>query len=199
MDNEKNTILIIENNAIVSDMISIALKRAGYYIFRAGDGKEGLHMIQSQDPDLILLDLPHSISPDSFELCEHLEEQKNEIPIIVFIFEDEIDLATALELNYIVKPVSIYELQDRIYIALLRSNLSAIPKLKNVGPFTFNTKQATVSKNGVLLPLGQNEYSLFKFLASQPGRYFSREELLQQVWGYTGYDVRHVDVYIGYR
>jgi len=187
MEDNKMTVLIIENNKAASDLISLALKRAGYLTYRAYDGESGLELIHTQDSDLILLDLPDSIEPNAFDICEELKSDGIDVPVIVCVFSDDADLAAAMELNYIVKPFGIKALQNRIQIALLRSNLSGVPKIQTVGRFTINTRRASISKDGNPLPLTQREYTLFSFLAAKPGNIYTREELMTQVWGYEHY------------
>lgn len=113
MEDEKLTILIIEHDLPASDLISLALKRASYYTFRAYDGRSGWELICSQDPDLIFLDLPVTMEPNSFDLCDQLKSRKSIIPVIGAVQENETDLADAMDLNYIVKPFSIHDFKRK--------------------------------------------------------------------------------------
>ena len=199
-------ILIVEDEKNIVDILSFNLTREGYDTMEALDGKTGLQLALEQDPDLILLDL---MLPEmnGFDVCRSLREQGKTTPVIMLTArEEETDKVLGLELgadDYITKPFSMRELLARVKANIRRSDMVPPPappaestsKL-DLGRVVIDTELLTVYKDGTALELTQREYELIKFLASQPGKVFSREALMEHVWNYDGYvgDVRAVDV-----
>ena len=199
-------ILIVEDEKNIVDILSFNLTREGYDTMEALDGKTGLQLALEQDPDLILLDL---MLPEmnGFDVCRSLREQGKTTPVIMLTArEEETDKVLGLELgadDYITKPFSMRELLARVKANIRRSDMAPPPappaestsKL-DLGRVVVDTELLTVYKDGAALELTQREYELIKFLASQPGKVFSREALMEHVWNYDGYvgDVRAVDV-----
>ena len=170
----------------------------------AFDGVKGLEMALKENPDLILLDvmLP---GMDGFEVCRKVRE-KSQVPIIMLTArEDEVDKVLGLELgadDYITKPYSMRELTARVKANLRRSKAQPVveeePENQNTinsGELSINVERYEVAKNGEIIDITLREFELLKFLAMQPDKIFSREKLLENVWGYEYYgDVRTVDV-----
>ncbi|MCD8181138.1 MAG: response regulator transcription factor [Firmicutes bacterium] len=200
------TILIIEDEQNINDILKFSLEKEGYKTLSAFDGVRGLEMALSENPDLILLDvmLPCLYG---FEVCKKVRES-SQIPIIMLTArEDEVDKIIGLELgadDYITKPYSMRELTARVKANLRRSAVPIIPKAepegqRNIvfGDLLINVERYEVSKGGEVIDITLREFELLKFLAMQPGKIFSREKLLENVWGYEYYgDVRTVDVTI---
>lgn len=199
-------ILIVEDEKNIIDILSFNLSREGYDTMEALDGKTGLQLALEQDPDLILLDL---MLPEmnGFDVCRSLREQGRTTPVIMLTArEEETDKVMGLELgadDYITKPFSMRELLARVKANIRRSDMipAAMPETKSsgrldLGRIVVDTELMVVYKDGKTLELSQREYELIKFLASQPGKVFSREALMEHVWNYDGYvgDVRAVDV-----
>lgn len=199
-------ILIVEDEKNIIDILSFNLSREGYDTMEALDGKTGLQLALEQDPDLILLDL---MLPEmnGFDVCRSLREQGRTTPVIMLTArEEETDKVLGLELgadDYITKPFSMRELLARVKANIRRSDMvpTPLPNNKNaakldLGRIVVDTELLVVYKDGKTLELSQREYELIKFLASQPGKVFSREALMEHVWNYDGYvgDVRAVDV-----
>lgn len=167
-------------------------------------GVKGLEMALKENPDLILLDvmLP---GMDGFEVCRKVRE-KSQVPIIMLTArEDEVDKVLGLELgadDYITKPYSMRELTARVKANLRRSTAQPVveeePENQNTinsGELSINVERYEVAKNGEIIDITLREFELLKFLAMQPDKIFSREKLLENVWGYEYYgDVRTVDV-----
>jgi two-component system response regulator VicR len=200
-------VLIVEDEKNIVDILSFNLGREGYDTLEALDGKTGLRLALEQDPDLILLDL---MLPEmnGFDVCRALRQQGRTTPVIMLTArEEETDKVLGLELgadDYITKPFSMRELLARVKANIRRgdmtSGVSPAPdaggtKLK-LGRVVVDTDLLVVYKDGKALDLTQREYELIRFLASQPGKVFSREALMEHVWNYEGYvgDVRAVDV-----
>ena len=184
------TILIVEDEKNIVDILSFNLGREGYATLEAYDGEAGLQLALEQDPDLILLDLMLP-KMNGFDVCRSIREHGRATPIIMLTArEEETDKVLGLELgadDYITKPFSMRELLARV-----KANI------RRVGRIAIDTELLMAYKDGAPLELTQREYELLKFLASNPGKVFSREALMENVWNYEGYvgDVRAVDVAI---
>ena len=203
----RTTILIVEDEQNIVDILSFNLGREGYDTLEAYDGATGLQLALEQNPDLILLDLMLP-GMDGFEVCRQVRQAGASTPIIMLTArEEEADKVLGLELgadDYITKPFSMRELLARVKANIRRVSMvpqaaPAAPEsgdLLRLGRVTIDREKALVSKDGKSLELTQREYDLICFLAAQPGKVFSREELMEHVWNYEGYvgDVRAVDV-----
>lgn len=197
-------ILIIEDEIHIVEILKFNLEKEGYEIKAAFDGENGLKFALNDDYDLILLDimLPKM---DGFEVCRRIRNT-SETPIIMLTArEEEVDKVLGLELgadDYITKPFAIKELMARIKANIRRQNFKKNGEHISLNKAEFNEiiidkDSYEVAKNGVILDLTLREYELIKFLSTQPEKVFSREELLEKVWGYEYYgDVRTVDVTI---
>ena len=199
----KNTILIIEDEKPISDIVKFNLKREGYDIITAFDSLDGYQKGIQENVDLILLDIMLP-SMNGFDVCRHIRE-KSSVPIImVTAKEEEVDKILGLELgadDYITKPFSLRELIARVKANIRRTSMpnnnSAESDLIQHKNLVIDTSKYSVTKNDTVLELTVREYELLKFLAVQPNQVFSREQLLKQVWGYEYYgDIRTVDVTI---
>ena len=198
---DKKKILVVEDEKAIADILVFNLQREGYDTLVAYDGTEGLRRALEDTPDLILLDvmLP---GMDGFEVCHRVREQ-NETPIIMLTArEEETDKVLGLELgadDYITKPFSMRELMARVK-ANMRRSLSGEEREKPAMPASglrISRDNGMVYKNGRALELSAREFDILCFLSAAPGRVFSREELMEQVWGYEYYgDLRAVDVAI---
>ena len=194
-------ILVVEDEKNIVDILVFNLKREGYTALEAFDGEEGLRLALAEDPDLILLDL---MLPklDGFEVCRAIRAAGKTTPILMLTArEGETDKVLGLELgadDYITKPFSMRELLARVKANIRRTGMTAAAddsRLK-VGRLSLDTERMAVYKDDQLLDLTQLEDELIKLMASTPGKVFSRESLMENVWNYEGYvgDVRAVDV-----
>ena len=195
-------ILVVDDEAPIVDILKFNLEKSGYRVLAAYDGEEGYRLAVSEKPDLILLDvmLPKM---DGFEVCRKIRD-KHSTPIIMLTARDEeVDKVLGLELgadDYITKPFSVRELLARVK-ANIRRSASDVPQGSGEGELiTFrnlsvNTVRYEVTKDSTVIDLTLREFELLKFLAIQPGKVFTRETLLEKVWGYEYFgDVRTVDV-----
>lgn len=198
------TVLIVDDEKNIVDILSFNLKREGYSAIAAYDGEEAVRLSLENHPDLILLDvmLPKL---DGFEVCKRIRGLKNNVPIIMLTArEDETDKVLGLELgadDYIVKPFSVRELLARVKANIRRTESLSAPPEENTeglilrGEILIDPEKYTVFKGGASMELTQREYDLLKFLALLPGKVFSREELMSEVWQYDYFgDLRAVDV-----
>ena len=199
---DKKKILVVEDEKAIADILVFNLQREGYDTLVAYDGAEGLRCALEEAPDLILLDvmLPEM---DGFEVLGHIRE-KHDTPIIMLTArEEETDKVLGLELgadDYITKPFSMRELMARVK-ANMRRTLSGEERekapLPSGGGLRISKDNGMVYKIGRPLELSAREFDILCFLSASPGRVFSREELMEQVWGYEYYgDLRAVDVAI---
>lgn len=199
--NEK-TVLIVEDEKAISDIIKFNLESQGFLAITAYDGVDALAKVDANNPDLILLDvmLPKL---DGFEVCRQVRA-KSDVPIIMLTAkEEEVDKVLGLELgadDYITKPFSMRELIARINANIRRTDFMAAVKdvpsqITTIGNLEIDMNRYELRKNGEALELTLREFELFRHLAGAPNRVFSREQLLEEVWGYQYYgDIRTVDV-----
>ena len=196
-------ILIVDDEASIRELLQLNLQRAGYEVLEAADGQQAIQLAGEQQPDLILLDI---MLPgiDGFEVCRTLKSDAvlARIPVIMLTARDEeIDKVLGLELgadDYAVKPFSTRELLARIK-AVLRRSAPAQPQQNKLsaGSLSMDCSASEAFAAGHRLALTPKEYELLKLFVTNPGRAFSRDELLEKVWGYEYYgDTRTVDVHI---
>lgn len=198
-------VLIVDDEKAIVDILKFNLKKEGYDTLCAYDGREGLRMAQQENPDLILLDimLPYM---DGFEVCKTLRGSGSNVPIIMITArEEETDKVFGLENgadDYITKPFSMRELMARVKANMRRISDAAAPAAEpggagviHAGALAIDLERHSVFKNGEELELTQREFELVRFLAQNPGRVVSRQELMSEVWQYDYFgDVRTVDV-----
>jgi len=194
-------VLVVEDEKAIVDILKFNLEREGFDVVTACDGEVGLEMFHLENPDLLLLDIMMP-KMDGLALCKKVRETSS-VPIIMLTARaEEVDKVLGLEFgadDYITKPFGIRELIARVKANLRRQSMdkpvednSQILKFNN---FIIDINKYEVTKSGKTIDLTIREYELLKFLASQKHQIFSREQLLEQVWGYEYYgDVRTVDV-----
>lgn len=204
--NTQKTVLIVEDEKNIVDILRFNLQREGYRTLEAYDGKDGLDKAVSENPDLILLDvmLPQM---NGFDVCRTLRAQGSNVPVIILTArEEEADKVLGLEIgadDYITKPFSMRELIARVGANIRRTAMAAPAAasaaacaMPVAGDLAINTDSHQVFRAGKAIDLTQREYELLTFLASHPNKVYSRIALMEQVWnyGYVGDDVRTVDV-----
>jgi two-component system, OmpR family, phosphate regulon response regulator PhoB len=197
------TILVIEDERDLADMISFNLEKEGFKVLVAADGIIGLEMARSQKPDLILLDLMLPGMPGT-EICKALKgsDKTSRIPVIMVTARgEEIDRVVGFEVgadDYVSKPFSIRELILRVKAVLRRSSPEpAGAEVINVGAITIDGARHSVTVAGSRIELSAIEYKLLLILAQRLGRVQSREQLLKDVWGYNyDGDTRTVDTHL---
>ena len=204
---EKKTVLIVEDEKSIVDIVRFNLEKEGYAVLTAYDGETGLAMALEKNPDIVLLDvmLPKMIG---FDVCRILREKGSSVPVIILTArEEEADKVQGLEIgadDYITKPFSMRELMARIKANIRRTAMQqtgpadAGGAMSAGGGLTINPDNYQVCKQDRPIDLTQREYELLTFLASHPGRVYSRIDLMEQVWNYeyVGDDVRTVDVHV---
>ena len=207
----KRTILIVDDEKPIVDILVYNLQKEGYDTIEANDGEEGVRLALEKKPDLILLDimLPKM---DGLAVCKRIRHSLN-VPILMLSAKDEeIDKILGLELgadDYVTKPFSVRELMARVKANLRKMELASetISKEKKVEEKEENTNRLEVGDlildldkfevraRGDIVDLTLREFEVLKYLAKQPGQVITREILLEKVWGYEYYgDIRTVDV-----
>lgn len=196
------TVLVVDDEQNIVNIIAFNLKKEGYEVLNAGDGEEAVEIVEKHQPDLILLDIMMP-KMDGYEACRKIREKYN-IPIIMLTARaEELDKVLGLEMgadDYVTKPFGTRELIARVKANLRRSVVKNEPAVEkgNVlkfGKLEIDLDKFEARKDGKVLELTYREFELLKFLAQNLRQVFSRETLLEKVWGYEYYgDVRTVDV-----
>lgn len=197
-------ILIIEDEPNIRELVSYNLKAAGYLSMEAEDGISGLEAAHREQPDLILLDIMLP-GRDGYEICKELRREGNRTPIIMMTAKtDEVDKVLGLEFgadDYISKPFGVRELMARIKAVLRRTDerkgSGDSSRILAAGDIVIDSDKHEVTVSGAHVELTMKEFELLSFLASNRGRAFTRDELLDKVWGihFMG-ESRTVDVHI---
>ena len=196
-------ILVVEDEANIRQLIRYNLEKEGFSVLEAADGLQGIKLAKEEKPDLILLDLMLP-GADGLEVCRVLKGNAptSALPIIMLTARsEEIDKVIGLELgadDYMTKPFSPRELVARVRAVLRRSQKeTALPGELTVGRLRFNFGRYEVHLGSEKLELTPKEYELLKMLATNLGKVFTREQLLEKVWGYEYFgDTRTVDVHV---
>ena len=196
-------VLVVEDEPAQLEVLSYNLSAEGFRLLQATDGEEALLLAEEQEPDLIILDwmLP---SVSGIEVCRQLKSKNatKEIPIIMLTARgEEADKVRGLDTgsdDYIVKPYSINELIARVRAMLRRTRPSGVGATLEFGDIQLDSEMHKVTRNGQPVKLGPIEYRLLVTFMEKPKRVWSRESLLDRVWGQdTFIDPRTVDVHVG--
>ncbi len=199
-DGERGLVLVVEDEAAIADLERLYLARAGYGVHVERDGAAALARVRQLRPVAIVLDvgLP---GLDGVEVCRRLREEGDWTPVIfVTARDDEVDRVLGLELgadDYLTKPFSPRELVARVRGILRRAAGPQAPPVLAVGRVRLDLGRRTAEADGRPVALTAMEFDLLAYLMSQPGRVFSREQLLAAVWGQADYGGgRTVDVHV---
>lgn len=195
-------ILVVDDEVLLVKGLKYSLEQDGYTIDVSYDGLEALEKVKKGNYDLIVLDLMLP-SIDGLEVCQKIRE-KSQVPIIMLTAKGEdINKILGLEYgadDYLTKPFNILELKARIKAILRRANSKETKigeQIVQIENFTINTLGRKVTVRGEDINLTAKEFDLLLLLASNPGKVFTREELLEIIWGYEYFgDLRTVDVHI---
>ena len=182
------TVLVVDDEPIVREVVVGYLQREGFRTLEAADGRRAKEILENDPPSIVLLDvmLP---GPDGLELCRWIRS-KSKLPVIMVTARgEEADRIVGLELgadDYVTKPFSPRELASRVRSVLRRAQPSAPPRERvEVGSLVVDAARHEARRNGELLSLTAKEFDLLWFLASNPNRAFSRDQLMAGVWGYS--------------
>jgi two-component system, OmpR family, response regulator MtrA len=196
----RQRVLVVDDDSALAEMLQIVLRQEGFDTARCGHGSKALQMFRETKPDLVLLDLMLP-GRDGVQICRDIRQESG-VPIVMLTAKsDTTDVVTGLEAgadDYVSKPFRAKELVARIRTRLRRLEVEdSVPTILRIGDLRINTERHTVTRRGVLISLTPLEFDLLLALARRPTQVFSREQLLEQVWGYRhAADTRLVNVHV---
>ncbi len=200
---DQPVVLLVEDEPAQREVLSYNLESEGFRVVQAGNGDEALMLVEEAGPDVIVLDwmLP---SVSGIEVCRQLKSRPStrSVPIIMLSARsEEVDRVRGLETgadDYVVKPYSVVELMARVRSQLRRARPSSVGLTLEFEDIRLDPETHKVHRGGQLLKLGPTEFRLLSTFMEKPGRVWSREQLLDRVWGRDIYvDSRTVDVHVG--
>ena len=183
------TVLVVDDEPIVREVVVSYLRRDGFTTLEAGDGDEARRLLERRDPSLVVLDLMLP-GMDGVELCRWIRA-RSQLPVIMLTARgEEADRIVGLELgadDYVTKPFSPRELAARVRAVLRRADATTDESGERVefGDVTLDAATREATKHGQPLTLTAKEFDLLTFFASHPRRVFSREQLMERIWGYA--------------
>ncbi len=203
MASDQPTVLIVEDEAAQREVLAYNLEAEGFRVSRAENGEEALLLVAEDAPDLIVLDwmLPNV---SGIEVCRQLKMRADtrKVPVIMLSARsEEVDKVRGLETgadDYVIKPYSVVELMARVRAQLRRTRPASVGGRLEYEDIVLDSETHRVSRDGKPLKLGPTEFRLLSTFMEKPGRVWSRDQLLDRVWGRDIYiDTRTVDVHIG--
>jgi len=197
------TVLLVEDEPAQRELLAYNLEAEGFAVITADDGEDGLILVDENDPDLIVLDwmMPQL---SGIEVCRRLKSNSKtrQTPVIMLSARaEEVDRVRGLETgadDYVVKPYSVIELMARVKAHLRRIRAAAVGDRLEYGDIMLDPETHKVFRSQSELKLGPTEFRLLSTFMEKPGRVWSRDQLLDRVWGRDIYvDTRTVDVHVG--
>jgi len=197
------TVLLVEDESAQREMLAYNLEAEGFDVITADNGEDGLILVDENDPDLIVLDwmMPQL---SGIEVCRRLKSNSKtcQIPVIMLSARaDEVDRVHGLETgadDYVAKPYSVIELMARVKAHLRRIRAAAVGNRLEYGDIMLDPETHKVFRSQSEFKLGPTEFRLLSTFMEKPGRVWSRDQLLDRVWGRDIYvDTRTVDVHVG--
>jgi DNA-binding response OmpR family regulator len=198
------TVLVVDDSVLTVRQLSHYFERRGFRVLTATDGVSALECARSEHPDVILLDLE---LPDlhGFDVCRHLREFSDSYVLMLTASSEEVDIVTGLTVgadDYVRKPFRLPEVEARVRALLRRPrqsrhSLPADLQLQRIGNLVIDHASLEVMRGGEPVALTAREFALLRALAAQPGRVYTREQLLDQVFGSDHYDAHVIEVHIG--
>jgi DNA-binding response OmpR family regulator len=199
VQDQKGTIVVVDDEPNIADLVDLYLEREGFRVLKAGTGQAGLQAVKDHRPRLVVLDvgLP---DVDGLEVCKRLRAT-SQIPVIFLTARDsEVDRVLGLELggdDYLTKPFSPAELVARVKAVLRRVDGGPAAEVMQSGEVAIDAGRREVRVAGDPVEFTTKEFDLLRYLAERPGLALSRQQILDGVWGYEWYgDARTVDVHI---
>jgi len=198
----RTNILVVEDESAIVELLRYNLEREGFRVSVAADGEEALTAIAEDKPDLVLLDwmLPNA---SGLEVCRQIRRKTatRDLPVIMLTARGEdADRVRGLDVgadDYVTKPFSITELMARVKALLRRARPARDAEVLRYADLELDIARHRVTRNGRPIHLGPTEFRLLRFLMERPGRVYSREQLLDSVWGHDIHvELRTVDVHI---
>jgi DNA-binding response OmpR family regulator len=198
---DMGTIVVVEDDTNIADLVDLYLRREGFRVIQAGTGETGLAAIDRERPRMVILDVGLPGSIDGLEVCRRVRA-KQSLPVLMLTARDgEVDRILGLELgadDYVTKPFSPRELVARVKAILRRSDGTTEPnEVLMAGRVEVDVLRREARIDGEPVALASKEFQLLQFLAERPGRALSRQQLLDGVWGSGWYgDDRTVDAHV---
>ncbi|HMK13316.1 MAG TPA: response regulator transcription factor [Acidimicrobiales bacterium] len=200
----EQTIVVVEDDPHIADLLDLYLRDAGFRVLQAGDGERGLELIRDHHPVLAVLDVGLPGAVDGMEVCRRVRSGSTpSLPVLMLTARaGEIDRVLGLELgadDYVTKPFSPREVVARVRAILRRADDKGRPAaaILRVGDVEVDLGRREARVDGVVVPLATREFALLAFMAENEGLVLSRQQLLDNVWGHGWYgDERTVDVHV---
>jgi DNA-binding response OmpR family regulator len=201
MDPEIGTVVVIEDDPHIADLVDLYLRRDGFRVLIARDGQQGLALVDRERPSMVVVDVGLPGELDGFDVCRAVRGRSSVPVLFLTARDDEIDRILGLELgadDYLTKPFSPRELVARVRAILRRTRDATAPdEAVSFGPIEVNLRRREVRSGGRIVALAAREFELLAFLAVNLGLALSRQQLLDGVWGPGWHgDERTVDVHV---
>jgi DNA-binding response OmpR family regulator len=198
---DNGTVVVVEDDPHIADLVDLYLRREGYRVLLAGDGEKGLEIFRRADPWIVILDVGLPGTRDGFDVCREIRARSTVPVLFLTARDDEVDRILGLELgadDYLVKPFSPRELVARVRAILRRTREGPAPQeVLTVGDLEVDVRRREARRAGEVVALTTREFDLLAFLANNAGLALSRQQLLGGVWGSDWYgDERTVDVHV---
>jgi DNA-binding response OmpR family regulator len=198
---ENGTVVVVEDDPHIADLVDLYLRREGFRVLLAGDGEKGLEIFRQEDPCIVILDVGLPGARDGFDVCRVIRAASSVPVLFLTARDDEMDRILGLELgadDYLVKPFSPREMVARVRAILRRTREGPAPQeVITLGEVEVDVRRREARRSGAVVALTTREFDLLAFLANNVGLALSRQQLLDGVWGSDWYgDERTVDVHV---
>jgi DNA-binding response OmpR family regulator len=198
---ENGTVVVVEDDPHIADLVDLYLRREGFRVLLAGDGEKGLELFKQADPWIVILDVGLPGRRDGFDVCREIRARGSVPVLFLTARDDEVDRVLGLEMgadDYLTKPFSPRELVARVRAILRRTREGPTPhEVVTMGELEVDLRRREVRQRGEAVSLTTREFDLIAFLANNIGLALSRQQLLDGVWGTDWYgDERTVDVHV---
>ena len=201
MGAETGTVVVVEDDPHIADLVDLYLRREGFRVLLAGDGDRGLELCRQTEPWIVVLDVGLPGTRDGFDVCREIRATSTVPVLFLTARDDEVDRILGLELgadDYLVKPFSPRELVARVRAILRRTREGPPPQdVVQLGQLDVDLRRREARWDGAVVALTTREFDLLAFFANNVGLALSRQQLLDGVWGPDWYgDERTVDVHV---
>ena len=201
MSTENGTVVVVEDDPHIADLVDLYLRREGHRVLLAADGERGLEIFKQESPSIVILDVGLPGGRDGFDVCREIRARSSVPVLFLTARDDEVDRILGLELgadDYMVKPFSPRELVARVRAILRRTREGPAPQeIVALGDLEVDMRRREARRAGEVVALTTREFDLLAFLTTNAGLALSRQQLLDGVWGTDWYgDERTVDVHV---
>ena len=187
MTPDNGTVVVVEDDPHIADLVDLYLRREGFRVLLAGDGEKGLEIFKQEDPWIVILDVGLPGPRDGFDVCREIRARSSVPVLFLTARDDEVDRILGLELgadDYLVKPFSPRELVARVRAILRRTREGPAPQeVVTLGDLEVDMRRREARRAGEVVALTTREFDLLAFLANNVGLALSRQQLLDGVWG----------------